>query len=84
MKRIERVTVRVRKIMDFGYSDSMEKARIYLESENLNETALIPGIEIDQERMHERLFMMGKNAIFTNITEMDAATIIDFYRKKMY
>ena len=31
---------RVKRIIDTGDSDSMEKARIYLESENLNETIL--------------------------------------------
>jgi transposase len=82
MKHIGKVTERVRKIMDSGDYDSMEKARIYLESENLNETILLPSLEIDQERMHERMSMMGKNAIFTNITEMDAASIIDLYRKR--
>ena len=41
---------RVRRIMDSGDSDSMDKARLYLESENLNETILLPSLEIDQER----------------------------------
>jgi len=82
MKRIEKVTARVRKIMYSGNSDSIERARIYLESENLNETILLPSLEIDQERMNERMSMMGKNAIFTNIMDMDSAAIIDLYRKR--
>ena len=82
MKRMEKVMARVKKIIDSGDSDSMEKARIYLESENLNETILLPSLEIDQERMDRRLSMMGKNAIFTSIMDMDAKTIIDLYRKR--
>ena len=82
MKRIEKVTARVRKIMYSGNSDLIERARIYLESENLNETILLPSLEIDQERMNERMSMMGKNAIFTNIMDMDSAAIIDLYRKR--
>ena len=82
MKRMEKVMASVKKIMDSGDSDSMEKARIYLESENLNETILLPSLEIDQERMDRRLSMMGKNAIFTSIMDMDAKNVIDLYRKR--
>ncbi|WP_298407866.1 transposase [Ferroplasma sp.] len=32
--------------------------------------------------MNERLSMMGKNAIFTNIMDMDAESIIDLYKKR--
>ena len=71
MKRMEKVILKTKKIMDSGDSDSMDKARIYLESENLNETIILPSLEIDQKRMDERLSMMGKNAIFTNIMDMD-------------
>jgi len=79
---MERVILRAKKIMDTGDSDSMEKARIYLEAEKLNETILLPSLEIDQERMNERMSMMGKNAVFTNITDMDAESIIDLYKKR--
>ncbi|MHB8561621.1 MAG: transposase, partial [Thermoplasmataceae archaeon] len=82
MKRMDKVMARVKKIMDSGDSDSMDKARLYLESENLNETILLPSLEIDQERMDRRLSMMGKNAIFTSIMDIDAKTIIDLYRKR--
>ena len=82
MKRIEKVMGKVKRIIDTGDSDSMEKARIYLESENLNETILLPSLEINQERMNERLSMMGKNAVFTNIMDMDAESIIDLYKKR--
>jgi transposase len=82
MKRIERVAERVKRIMDSGDSDSLNKARAYLESENLNETILLPSLEINQERMDERLSMMGKNAIFTNIMDMDSAAIVDLYKKR--
>jgi transposase len=82
MKRMEKVILRAKKIMESGDSDSMEKARIYLETEKLNETILLPSLEINQERMHDRISMMGKNAIFTNIMDMDAESIIDLYKKR--
>ena len=82
MKRMEKVILKTKKIMDSGDSDSMDKARIYLESENLNETIILPSLEIDQKRMDERLSMMGKNAIFTNIMDMDSAEIIDLCKKR--
>jgi len=82
LERIEMVTERVRKIIYSGNSDSIERARIYLDSENLNETIFLPSLEIDQERMNERMSMMGKNAILTNIMDMDSAAIIDLYRKR--
>ena len=82
MKRIEKAIARVKRIIDTGDSDSMEKARIYLESENLNETILLPSLEINQERMDQRISMMGKNAVFTNIMDMDAESIIDLYKKR--
>ena len=82
MKRMEGVILKAKKIMESGDSDSMEKARIYLETEKLNETILLPSVETDQNRMDERLSMMGKNAIFTNIMDMDAENIIDLYKKR--
>ncbi|MCL4346004.1 MAG: transposase [Candidatus Thermoplasmatota archaeon] len=82
MKRMEKVILKTKKIMDSGDSDSMDKARIYLESENLNETIILPSLEIDQKRMDERLSMMGKNAIFTNIMDMDSSEVIDLYKKR--
>ena len=82
MKRMEKVILKTKKIMDSGDSDSIKKARIYLESENLNETIILPSLEIDQKRMDERLSMMGKNAIFTNIMDMDSSEVIDLYKKR--
>ena len=82
MKRMEKVILKTKKIMDSGNSVSMDKPRIYLESENLNETIILPSLEIDQKRMDERLSMMGKNAIFTNIMDMDSAEVIDLYKKR--
>ena len=82
MKRMGKIILKAGKIMDSGDSDSMDKARIYLESENLNETVLLPSLETDPKRMDERLSMMGKNAIFTNITDLDAGSIIELYRKR--
>ena len=82
MRRMEKVILKARKIMDSGDSDAMDRARIYLESENLNETILLPSFETDQKRIDEHLSMMGRNVIFTNIMDMDAAKIIDLYRKR--
>ena len=67
MKHFRKVYRKVSGIIDTCDSDSMEKARFYLESENLNETILLPSLEINQERMDQRISMMGKNAVFTNI-----------------
>ena len=81
-KILYKIILKARKIVDSGDSDAMYKARIYLESQNLNETILLPSPETDQGWMDERLSMMGKNAIFTNITDMDADSIIDLDRKR--
>ena len=51
MKKMNKVILKVKKIMDSGNSDSIQRARMYLESENLNETILLPSLEINQERM---------------------------------
>jgi hypothetical protein len=82
MKHFRKVYRKVSGIIDTCDSDSMEKARFYLESENLNETILLPSLEIKQKRMDQRLSMMGKNAVFTNIMDMDAESIIDLYKKR--
>ncbi len=82
MKHFRKVYRKVSGIIDTGDSDSMEKARIYLESENLNETIILPTLKINSERMHERLSMLGKNALFTNIDDMDSEELIDLYRKR--
>jgi transposase len=82
MKRMGKVILSVKKIIDSGNSDAMDKARIYLKSENMNETVLLPSLAINQERMDERLSMMGKNAIFTNIMDIEPEDIIDLYRKR--
>ena len=58
MKRMEKVILKTRKIMDSGDSDSMYKARIYFESENLNETIILPSLEMDQKRMSGCFSMM--------------------------
>ena len=82
MKKMGKVILKVKKIIDSGNYDSLDKARSYLESENLNETILLPSLEVNQERMDQRLSMMGKNALFTNIMDMDTGDIIDLYRKR--
>ena len=82
MKRMEKAISRVKKIIVSDNSDSLERAMKYLESENLNETVLLPSLEINQERMEERLSMMGKNALFTNITDIGPEDIIDLYKKR--
>ena len=82
MKRMGKIILKASKIMCSGDSDAMDKARIYLESENMNETILLPSLAINQHRMDERLSMMGKNAIFTNIMDIEPEDIIDLYRKR--
>ena len=82
VRRMEKVILKAREIMNSGDSDAMDRARIYLESENLNETILLLSLETDQIRMDEHLSIMGRNAIFTNITDMDTAKIIDLYYRK--
>ena len=82
MKKMGKVILKVRKIIDSGNSDSLDKARAYLESENLNETILLPSLEVNQDKMDQRLSMMGKNALFTNIMDMEAEGIIDLYRRR--
>ena len=82
MKKMGKIILKVKKIIDSGNSDSMAKARAYLESENLNETILLSSLAINQDKMDQRLSMMGKNALFTNIMDMEAEGIIDLYRKR--
>jgi hypothetical protein len=82
MKRMEKVSLKAKKIMDSGDSDPMEKAKIYLEFENLNETIILPSLEINQKSVDELFSMMGKNVLFTNITDMDSAGIIHIYKKR--
>jgi len=82
MKHFRRVYRKVRGIIGTGDSDSMEKARFYLEAENLNETIILPTLKVNSERMQERLSMLGKNALFTNMDDMDSGELIDLYRKR--
>lgn len=82
MKNMNRVMSRVKRIMDTGDSDCVEKARMYLEAEHLNETILLPDMRINQDRMDHKMSMMGKNAIFTNIMDMDAERILELYRNR--
>ena len=82
MKHLAKVMERAKKIIDSDDSDSMEKARMLLESEHLNETVLLPSLEIDGERMEYHMSMMGKNAIFTNIMDKDAESIVELYKKR--
>jgi hypothetical protein len=77
MKKMGKIILNICKIMHSGDSDAMDKARIYLESENMNETILLPSLAINQHRSDERLSMMGKDAIFTNIMDMEHEDIID-------
>ncbi|WP_393971092.1 transposase [Oxyplasma meridianum] len=82
MKRFKKVYVKAKRIIETGDSDAMEKARLYLEQEKLNETIELPSMAINSERMDERFNMFGKNAIFTNISDMKGEEIIDLYRKR--
>lgn len=68
--------------MDSCDSDSLGKARTYLESEHLNETIIFTPLEIDGERMEYHISIMGKNAIFTNIMDKDEKGIRSMQEKK--
>ncbi len=82
MKKFRKVYLKTRRIIESGDSDAMEKARLYLEMENLNETILLPSLSISREKMQDRLSMMGKNALFTNIPDMEPDELIHLYRKR--
>lgn len=82
IKRFTKVYAKVRKIVQSGDSDALTKARFYLESRNLNETILLPDLRIDSERMKSRFETLGRNAVFTSITDMSAHDVIDLYRKR--
>ncbi len=82
MKEFRTVYSRVREIIERGDSDSLEKARLYLESRNLNETILLPDLRINQEKLNERFRMFGRNALFTNIGYLSPENLIDLYRKR--
>ncbi|MCL5802519.1 MAG: transposase, partial [Candidatus Thermoplasmatota archaeon] len=55
MKALGKVYMKVKRTIDSGDSDAMDKARIYLESQNLNKTIVIPDLSIDRERMARRV-----------------------------
>ena len=54
----------------------------YLETKYLNETIMIPELSIDHVRMARRLKMLGMNALFTSISDLDAEEIMELYRKR--
>ena len=68
--------------MESGDSVAMMKARYYLESENLNETILLPMLAINGNMMRNRLSGFGGSMLFTNIEDMKPEDLIDFYRKR--
>jgi len=82
LREFRTVYTRAKDIVERGDSDSLEKARLYLESRNLNETIFLPDMRIDQERLNARFRMFGRNALFTNIESADAIELIDLYRKR--
>ncbi len=82
MNAFKKVYRRAKAIIESNSSDAVERAGIYLESQNLNETIILPDLRINYGRMEERLKLMGINAVFTNITDMDADGLIELYRKR--
>ncbi len=82
LKEFRSVYSRAKEIVEKGDSDSLEKARLYLEGNNMNETILLPDLRIDQERLNARFRMFGRNALFTNIGYLDPKELIDLYRKR--
>ncbi len=55
MKKFNKVYMKTMKIIESGDYDSIERARIYLESMNFNETIIIPDMTIDENRIHRRI-----------------------------
>ena len=82
MKRFKMAYMKVRSIMASGDSDALIRAQYYLESVHLQETILLPDLRVNRERMHERLGMLGKGALFTDIENVKSGDIIDLYRKR--
>lgn len=82
MKRVEKVMVRAKKLPYSGDPYSMERARICLESEKLNETILLPSLKINLGRMDYRMSMMFVNSVFFPIMDMNSEGIIELYRKR--
>ena len=77
VKEFRTVYTRAKDIVERGDSVSLEKARLHLESRNLNETILLPDLKTDQERLNARFRMFGRNALFTNIENADARELIE-------
>ncbi|MEM0135149.1 MAG: hypothetical protein QXU18_07995 [Thermoplasmatales archaeon] len=73
---------RIIRFMRAGDSDSLGKARYYLESRNMNETIILPDLSINSEKMKERFSMFGKNVPCTNIHDMKPNELIDLYMKR--
>ncbi|MGC8514565.1 MAG: IS1634 family transposase [Thermoplasmata archaeon] len=82
MKMFRKAYGKVRSTVESGDSDSMDRARMYLESMHLQETILLPGVSIDRNRLHSRLEMLGKTALFTSIPDLPGEEIIDLYRRR--
>ncbi|MHB1648154.1 MAG: IS1634 family transposase [Cuniculiplasma sp.] len=82
MKSFRKVYMKAKRLVESGDSDAMEQARFFLESKNLNETIILPDMHINSERMSHRIRMLGLNALFTNIEDMQSNDIIDLYRKR--
>jgi len=82
MKNFNKVYMKTKKIIESGDYDSIERARIYLESMNMSETIRIPDMSIDENRIRRKIRMLGMNALFTNIKDLSSMDIIDIYRKR--
>ncbi len=82
MRRFGKIYRRVKNIVESGDSDAMMKAKYYMETENLNETILLPTLAINGKRMRDRLSTFGRSALFTNIEDMKPEDLIDLYRKR--
>ncbi|MEM0141724.1 MAG: transposase, partial [Thermoplasmatales archaeon] len=77
-----RVYMRAKHTVESGDADAMERAGLYLESHNLNETILLPDLHIDHVCIFVKLMMPGNNVLFTDIDNMKGEDIIDLYRKR--
>lgn len=81
MERFRTVYRKVRSIMESGDSDAIAKTKHYLESMHLHETIHFPDLKIDRERVQSRFGMLGKTALFINISDLEAKDLIGLYIK---
>jgi len=83
MKLIAKTVDKCKEILSSDTYDKREKALNYLETVHLQETIMInDNIEINENKVDEKIRRMGKEILFTNIMDIDARDIIELYKKR--